>query len=189
MSNAVVSWAKSNPVAAGAAAVGVLVVVMLVSGGGGGEDETGASGGGGGLTAYYAAVANQSQAGAAIQMETIKQQGESNRAMMAANYAIEKDKIWAPISAQTVTSNYNLEKHRIDAERNLGIAALEHQHAMFDNYVNLQNSALAQQQNIAFKQANAAKQSFGSQLLGTIKDLGTTYLTAGKGGLKIPGLA
>ena len=181
MSNPVIEWAKSNPLAAGAAAVGVLVVVMMVTGGSD-TAETDTQGGAG-IGAYYAAVASQNQAGAAIQMTQIKEQAETNRALIAANYGIENAKTWAPVSLATTRANAASDAARIAAEREVSIATLEHQHAMYDNYINLQNAALTQEQNIAFKQANVAnkanKRGFIGGIIGTVAKVGLAVATGG----------
>ncbi len=138
MANPVISWASNNPLAAGAAALGVLVVVMMVSGGGAEEDE-GSSGGLGsaGVAAYYDAVKTQGQAGAAIQIEQIKAQASTNQALIASSYGIEKDKIWAPISAVAQANSYAL---GLDAQAK--------------NY-ELQNSMWQSQERIAANQIGA----------------------------------
>ena len=54
---------------------------------------------------------------------------------------------------------------------------------MYDNYINLQNAALTQEQNIAFKQANVAnkanKRGFIGGIIGTVAKVGLAVATGG----------
>lgn len=181
MSNVVIEWAKANPLAAGAAAVGVLVVVMMVTGGSETADTDTA--GGAGIGAYYAAVQSQNQAGAAIQMTQIKEQAASNRALIAAEYAIEKDKIWAPVSTEAQRLNNQEANARLGAEREVALARNANEWHMYDQYVNLENARIASNQNIAFKQANvqrqANKRGFISGLVGAVANVGLAVATGG----------
>lgn len=181
MANPVVSWAQDNPVAAGAAALGVVVVVMLFMGGSGSGEDQGASGGLGsaGVQAYYAAVAQQGQAGAAIQIAQISANADTNKALIAANYGIENSKIWAPVSLAGVQANAANESKQLDYNRELAIHSINTQHAMYDNYVNLENAKLAQQQNIAFKQINAQKKSVFDKILGAATTIIPAIATGG----------
>lgn len=200
MANAVISWAQDNPLPAAAAAVGIIVVVMMVAGGGGGDGgEESAGAGSAGVQAYYAAVAQQGQAGAAIQIEQIKANASTNMALIAANYGIEKDKTWAPITAAANSQNAANTALQLKYQRELGIETLKHQHAMYDNYINLENSKLTQQQNIAYKQINAQKKSVFDKVLGAAVTVGSAYLTGGAslaaggvgggGGVKLPSVS
>lgn len=179
MANPVISWAKDNPLPAAAAAIGIIVVVMMLTGGGGGEGEESAGAGSAGVQAYYAAVAQQGQAGAAIQIAQIEANAGTNRALIAANYGIEKDKTWAPVTMASNAQNASNAALALKYNRELGIATLEHQHAMYDNYINLENAKLTQEQNIAFKQVNAQKKSVFDKVLGAATDLGKVYLSGG----------
>lgn len=112
MSNPVIGWAKENPVAAGAAALGVIVVVMLVAGGGDEESQTQGSAG---LGAYYSAVAMQNQAGAAIRMKEIEANATTNQTLLASTYALERDKLAAGVATQQIGSNEKVGMYQIDA--------------------------------------------------------------------------
>lgn len=102
MSNPVISWAQNNPVAAGAAALGVVVVAMLLFGGGSSEAD---GSGSAGAAAYYSAVANQAQAGAAIQIEQIKANASTNQVLAAAQYGLEKEKLTAANTSKGLDYN------------------------------------------------------------------------------------
>lgn len=181
MANPVISWAKENPAMAAGAALGVIVIVMLATGGSDtAETDTAGSAG---VGAYFQAVANQQQAGAAIQMTQIKEQAATNRALIAAEYGIERDKIWGPVSLATTKANAANDAASIKANREIAIHSINTQHAMYDNYINLQNAALTQQQNIAFKQANVAnkanKRGFIGGIIGTVANVGLAVATGG----------
>lgn len=132
MANAAIEWAKDNPLLAGGAALAVVVVVMLVAGGGSeGEGDPNAGGmGAAGVQAYYAAVANQAQAGAAIQTTQIRAQAETNRALIAATYGLEVSKVQGGVQMAAIGAEernnrgwIDLERERIASEERLGADA------------------------------------------------------------------
>lgn len=152
MANAVVGWAKENPVLAGGAAIGVVLIVLLFAGSGESAPE-GDSGGMGaaGTQAYYAAVARQSQAGAAIQVAQIQSQAETNRALIAATYGLETNKVNAGVAMR----GYDVETLRIGAEernnrgwvdawREVEINRVNQEANVRNNSINLANAALGQ---------------------------------------------
>lgn len=108
MANPVVQWAKDNPLLAGGAALAVVLVVALVAGGGSTQEEASGGMGSAGIQAYYAAVANQAQAGAAIQTTQIKEQGASNRALIAATYGLEAAKVNAATDQSAVAAGVRI---------------------------------------------------------------------------------
>lgn len=142
MSNPVITWAKENPLLAGGAALGVFVVVMLISGGGSNE-EGAASDGGAGVAAYYNAVANQSQAGAAIQIADIQANAATNQTLIAASYGLEKEKVWSASTDLATQANATTQQQAISAAENLGLAQIYSGERISANKVNLANSALA----------------------------------------------
>lgn len=184
MSNPVISWAKENPLPAGAAALGVIVITMMLFGGGG-DDESGGGNATAGapLEAYYMAVSNQAAAGAQVQIEQIKANAGTNQALIASTYGIEKAKIEQPAVLASIEATRSTTIDSNQKQYDLGVQTLQHQHAMYDNYINLENSRLAQEQNIAFKQANVAnkanKRGFIGGLFSTIVGGATSVLTGG----------
>lgn len=182
MANPVVSWAKENPLLAGGAALAVVVVVMLATGGSSAPQEE-ASGGMGtaGVAAYYSAMAQQNQAGAAVQIAQIQANAVTNKALIAATYGIESEKIKAPIETLRVQSDYNLGIVQLNAYNNVRMAEISSNERINANNVNLKNAALSVEQNIAFKKINAARPSVLSQILGAATQVGTAYATGGVG--------
>lgn len=128
MANPAIEWAKDNPLLAGGAALAIVVVVMLATGGGGDEGDPGAGGmGAAGVQAYYAAVANQAQAGAAIQTTQIKANAETNRALIAASYGLEAVKVQSGVQLAAIGAEERnnkgwaeLERERIYSAERLG---------------------------------------------------------------------
>lgn len=128
MANPAIEWAKDNPLLAGGAALAIVVVVMLATGGGGEEGDPGAGGmGAAGVQAYYAAVANQAQAGAAIQTTQIKANAETNRALIAASYGLEAVKVQSGVQLAAIGAEERnnkgwaeLERERIYSAERLG---------------------------------------------------------------------
>ena len=120
MSNPVVSWVGDHPVQAGAAAIGVVLLVMLMSnsGGSGQGENTGA------VSAYYGAVAAQSQSGNAVQMTQIMANAETNKALIAATYGLETNKVWAGTSEVTARLNADttIEQARQSASTSIEVA-------------------------------------------------------------------
>lgn len=195
MANPVVSWAKDNPLLAGAAALAVVVVVMMATGGGGSEETDGASGGMGsaGVQAYYAAVAQQGQAGAAIQIAQIESNASTNKALIAANYGIETAKIRAPIEMYSVQSGYDYKMSELGAIERMAANNVNLENARIGATTALGNAQLAQQQNIAFKQINATKPSFLGQVLDAAKTIVPAVMTGGaslpvSAAIKLPSL-
>lgn len=123
MANPVVEWAKDNPLLAAGAALGVVVVVMLVAGGGDAPDEASGGMGAAGVQAYYAAVANQAQAGAVIQTTQIRANAETNRALIAATYGLEATKVNAA-SDQAATAA-QVQIAQIGSTTQLGLGAMQ----------------------------------------------------------------
>lgn len=95
MSNPVVSWASEHPVGAGVAAIGIVVVALVLFGGGGGG-----GGNAGSVQAYYQAVGNQAQAGAAVQMAQIQADTTKATTLLATNYALQHDQLAAQVATQ-----------------------------------------------------------------------------------------
>ncbi len=128
MANPVVSWAKENPVLAGGVAVGVVLIVLLFTSGGGEQEADGASGGMGaaGVQAYYAAVARQSQAGAAIQVAQIQTQAETNQALIAATYGLETNRVNAQSDQYIATLQRDVAMRGFDVDlaNNMGWATV-----------------------------------------------------------------
>lgn len=128
MANVVVEWAKDNPLLAGGAALAVVVIAMLATGGGSGEsDPNGGGMGAAGVQAYYAAVANQAQAGAAIQTTQIKANAETNRALIAASYGLEATKVQQntqvfgiAANERILTGQQMLEREKVYSAERLG---------------------------------------------------------------------
>lgn len=186
MSNAVISWAKENPLPAGAAALGVVVVALMLFGGDSQAADTTSAPEGQGLSAYYLAVSNQAAAGAAVQIEQIKANAGTNQALIAASYGIEKATIEQPATlasieatrATTIDTNqkaFDLGWHTVDQNIALGNATLAANTA-------LENARLTQQQNIAFKQINGKKASFLdsiSQVVGIGSKVAGLFATGG----------
>lgn len=183
MSNPVIAWAKENPLPAGAAALGVVIVAMLLFGGDSQAADTTSAPEGQGLSSYYMAVSNQAAAGAAVQIEQIKANAGTNQALIAASYGIEKATIEQPATLASIEATRATTLDANQRGYDLGVQTLQHQHAMYDNYINLENSRLAQQQNIAFKQANvqnaANKRGFIGGLFSTVVSGATAVLTGG----------
>jgi len=181
MSNPVVNWAKSNPVAAGAAAVGIIVVVMLVTGGGssGSEGDGVSNAGSAGVQAYYAAVAQQGQAGAQIQIAQIQANAETNKALIASTYGIENAKIWAPVSLAGVQANATNEAAQIASNERMQANAINLANEQIAAQTALGNAALTVQQNVAFKQINAQKKSLFDKILGAATTIVPAIATGG----------
>lgn len=154
MTNPVVSWAKENPLAAGAAAVGVIVVVMMVSGGGSGDASAAEANNGAGVAAYYSAVANQSQAGAAVQIAEVQANAATNQTLIAASYGLEKEKIWGASTDLATGANKELSMAAIHSNE---IVEIEKQKS-YNNGINLANQALSQK-NLGPEQRGAIVQT------------------------------
>lgn len=128
MANPVIEWAKDNPLLAAGAALGVVVVVMLVAGGGDAPDEASGGMGAAGVQAYYAAVANQAQAGAVIQTTQIRANAETNRALIAATYGLEATKVNA-VSDQAATAA-QVQIAQIGSTTQLGLGGMSREVAL-----------------------------------------------------------
>lgn len=148
MANAAIEWASDHPVAAGAAAIGVVVVAMMLFGG------SGDSGGGnaGAVNAYYAAVAQQGQAGAAVQIAQIQANASSAQALTAASYALKRDELAAGVATMQIGA-----QERVAYDTNMTQRfGMETQHAIADNMVALENSRLGSNERIAAIQGKNA---------------------------------
>lgn len=128
MANPVVEWAKDNPLLAAGAALGVVVVVMLVAGGGDAPEEASGGMGAAGVQAYYAAVANQAQAGAVIQTTQIRANAETNRALIAATYGLEATRVNAA-SDQAATAA-QVQIAQIGSTTQLGLGGMSREVAL-----------------------------------------------------------
>lgn len=168
MANPVIGWAKENPVAAGAAAVGLVVVVLMLSGGGS-SSEGGATDNGAGVSAYYAAVANQAQAGAAIQTAEIAANASTNQALIAASYGLETAKVQADVAKTQIASTERLGANYF-VNQNLAIQSQERLGANT-------NSANVQ---IAQAQAKAAKYAKGTPFAQGVTAVGGAVSSIGK---------
>lgn len=127
MANPVVSWAKENPVLAGGIAVGVVLIVLLFTSGGEQEADSASGGmGAAGVQAYYAAVARQSQAGAAIQVAQIQSQAETNQALIAATYSLETNRVNAQSDQYiaTLQRDVAMRGFDVDLQNNMGWATV-----------------------------------------------------------------
>lgn len=144
MANPVVEWAKDNPLLAGGAALAVVVVVMLVAGGG--EEPPGDSGGMGaaGVQAYYAAVSNQAQAGAAIQIAQVQANAQTNRALIAATYGLETTKVNAGTEQMRIGSEERINFKGYDTIREIELNRTNQEANVRNNSINLANAALGQ---------------------------------------------
>lgn len=144
MANPVVEWAKDNPLLAGGAALAVVVVIMLVAGGG--EEPQGDSGGMGaaGVQAYYAAVSNQAQAGAAIQIAQVQANAQTNRALIAATYGLETTKVNAGTEQMALGVQERLGGRQVDAWREVELNRSNQEANVRNNSINLANAALGQ---------------------------------------------
>lgn len=159
MANPVIEWAKDNPLLAGGAALAVVVVVMLVAGGGGGEEDGGSGGmGAAGVQAYYAAVANQAQAGAVIQTTQIKANAETNRALIAATYGIETNRVNNETERLRIGAEERLGGRSVDAWREVELNRANQEANVRNNSINLANAAL-RQRNLGKAQRGAIVQA------------------------------
>lgn len=121
MSNPVVSWASDHPVAAGAAAIGIVVVAMMLFGGGGGGGGSNA----GSVQAYYTAIGNQAQAGAAVQMAQIQADTTKATTLAATNYALAHDQLAAQVATGQNWYNYDIAQQQIQSNERLTNTALD----------------------------------------------------------------
>lgn len=168
-----IGWAKEHPGLAVGGGIAVILVVMLATGG----SKSDATGGGSqAVAAYYGAVANQAQAGAAIQMAQIQANAGTNQALIAASYGIEKERLGAASTDLATTLNAQNVASAISSNERVTIFQTETAHAISDNTIALQNAALHSNEIIAGIQSHTAikthQKSFGDQLGSVLGGIG-----------------
>lgn len=150
-----IGWAKEHPGLAIGGAIAIVLVVAMATGG----SKSDATGGNSqSVAAYYGAVANQAQAGAAIQMKQIEANAGTNQALIAASFGLQKEQIDAA-SAQNI------------AGINAGVAskALDIQSKALDvQQLDIQNEWHKYDQGISLADAALRTKSLGAEQRGAV---------------------
>lgn len=175
MSNRVITIVKEHPTGSAIGAIVLVLIFMFLF--------KGSSGGGSssGIAAYYNAMAAQTAAGNAVQLEKMQLDAQTNQETIAAQYGLEGEQLKSADTRYQIDSNERLVSAQTVANTGLQWHAI-------DQSVSLSNAGLNAQEQIANIQANAQvrtakaqKPSWFQSLMGAVGQVGSAFALGGLG--------